>query len=521
MERLFVSVGLTTVLILLATFIVVPQYPLTGMATYDPTVTLHAGDYEVAFSVLQEHNLSSEHEQVIAQLELRDNLNTHDLRILKHLVEDLDPAVVEDIKDALGYVGDRRSYLVEFQQRKVGVMSVDSLHTTFREDLQNLRGTTFSSASVSSPSRTQSFRRVFNGMRVQLSDEEYSQVNSFPYVKKVHTDKRVDALVWDSKKSIGALPQQMPGMYNGSGITIAVIDTGVNYSHDAFGNCTQEDFFKEQCDKFGPGYDYVNLDADPMDDHGHGTGCASIAAGLEGIAPGATIIPFKALDSMGSGSMSDVIAAIERAVDPNLDFDLSDHYDVISMSLGTEGKPDDPVSQAVDKAVEAGVTVVVAAGNSGEWRTIASPGCAKGSITVGASCRDDQLGHETNCYSQIAGFSSKGPSYGSLKPDVVAPGVAICAASITDEEDSCGEGYAEGSGTSLAAPMVAGAAALLLEARPSWEPVDVKSALRVTAIDLGVSPASQGMGLINVSEALSLTVPPHAYIDRLTNIEYK
>src|SRR3989338_479040 len=167
------------------------------------------------------------------------------------------------------------------------------------------------------------------------------------------------------------------------------------------------------------GYDFFNKDSDPMDDHGHGTHVAATAAGngiLKGVAPDAKIVAYKVLSNSGSGWWSEIIAAIDRSVDPNQDGNYNYHLDIISLSLGGSGNPDDPPSKAIDNAVNNGVVAVVAAGNSGPGSgTINSPGTARKAITVGAM-EKNQL---------IASFSSRGPvtwSSGTInKPDVVAP----------------------------------------------------------------------------------------------------
>src|SRR5207248_7841034 len=125
-------------------------------------------------------------------------------------------------------------------------------------------------------------------------------------------------------------------------------------------------------------YDFVNKDNDPMDDHFHGTHVAGIVAGnsstLLGVAPEASLIAFKVLSASGSGSDSDVLAAVERTVDPNGDGDTSDRVDVANLSLGGSGGPDDPLSAAVDNASALGVVFAIAAGNSGGGHTIGNPG---------------------------------------------------------------------------------------------------------------------------------------------------
>ncbi|MBI2144055.1 S8 family serine peptidase [Candidatus Woesearchaeota archaeon] len=357
------------------------------------------------------------------------------------------------------------------------------------------------------------YSKAFSGFAANLSDEEVAVVRKLPSVKAVYPNGKVFALLDNSVNQISAdevwkLKDKTETVLTGKGITIAVIDTGVDYTHPDLGGC-----FGSGC-KVADGYDFYNNDPDPMDDAGHGTHVAATAAGsgvLKGVAPDADIYAYKVLDSEGYGSMEDIIAAIERSVDPNDDNDFSDHADVISMSLGGRGNPDDPMSQAVDNAVSNGVVAVVAAGNDGEYgsNTIGSPGTARKAITVGAVDKCDNL----------ASFSSRGPVIWDggmlLKPDVVAPGVDICAAGrfFIDEGEDIAEQlrcldneHIAISGTSMATPHVSGAAALLLQAHPEWEPEDVKSALMLTAHGLGISPTEQGAGRIDVLRALSPAV---------------
>ncbi len=270
------------------------------------------------------------------------------------------------------------------------------------------------------------------------------------------------------------------------------------------------------CDKIVGGYDFVNGDKDPMDDNGHGTHCAATAAGngvLKGVAPDAEIYAYKVLSSSGSGSWSGVLSAIERAVDPNQDGNFSDHLDIISLSLGSSGgNPDDFISMAVDRAVKAGVVAVIAAGNEGPGEeTIDSPGTARKAITVGAS----------NKYDNMASFSSRGPvkweDYDGniqylVKPDIVAPGVDICAAQWEDAFLNYGysqcldDEHVSISGTSMATPHVAGAVALLLQKNPDWGPEEIKLSLKNTAVD--ISPENicddgidnEGDGLIDCED---------------------
>ncbi|HYC91390.1 MAG TPA: S8 family serine peptidase [Thermoanaerobaculia bacterium] len=274
----------------------------------------------------------------------------------------------------------------------------------------------------------------------------------------------------------------------GEGMRIGVIDSGIDYTHPALGGA------------FGPGhkvaggYDFVNDDADPIDDAGHGTHVAGIIAAdspeIAGVAPAATLFAYKVLDYRGNGSQSDVIAAIERSIDPNQDGDPADRLDVINISLGGPGNADDLVSRAADAATAAGVIVVAAAGNAGVHGSIGSPGTARSAITVGASASSDTM----------ASFSSRGPSAGLLgfKPDVVAPGAAIPSTWI-------GGGTASLDGTSMAAPHVAGAAALLRKLHPAWTPAEVKSALVTTTTRVNDAPLGRAAGRIDAARADAAT----------------
>lgn len=256
------------------------------------------------------------------------------------------------------------------------------------------------------------------------------------------------------------------------------------------------------------GWDFVNNDEDPIDDNGHGTHCAGIAAGsgeLNGVAPDAQLYAYKALNYEGRGYNSDVIASIDKAIDPNNDDDTSDHIDIISMSLGSNCTPNDydsscgpndPMSRATDNAAYLGVIVAVSAGNNGVLGegTIGSPGTARKAITVGAVDKSKN----------IASFSSIGPvitETGEIiyKPDLVAPGVLINSAKL-------GGGYTIKSGTSMAAPHVAGAAALLKQIYPKLDQADIKDILVSSAELLNYDRNTVGAGLIDALNAFNIKV---------------
>jgi len=262
---------------------------------------------------------------------------------------------------------------------------------------------------------------LFNGMVLNISDVEAQYLKESRYVKELYPNYKVNISLMDSAPLIGADDAWDLG-YTGEGVTIAIIDTGIDYTHSDLGGC-----FGAGC-KVVDGYDFVNQDSDPMDDQGHGTHCAATATGngaLKGIAPDAKLYAYKVLDSGGGGWLSDVIGGVERAVDPNQDGDYSDHVDVISMSLGASCwgyseycGPDDSMSQAVDAAVDAGVVAVISAGNSGPGeKTVGSPGTARKAITVGASYNNDDIGTDSELI-----ISSTQETIDSVPLSIVTPG---------------------------------------------------------------------------------------------------
>ncbi|MEW6269461.1 MAG: S8 family serine peptidase [Thermodesulfobacteriota bacterium] len=343
----------------------------------------------------------------------------------------------------------------------------------------------------------QEYDVVLNGFVAQVSDETVAGLRAHPEVRRVVPDQTVQAFLDVSVPVVSAPVFWQDLGYRGAGTTIAVIDTGVDYAHPDLGGC-----LGAACKVVG-GFDFINDDGDPRDDQGHGTHVAATAAGdgaLVGVAPDAKILAYKVLDAYGYGSWSAVIAGINRAADPNGDGNPNDHATIISMSLGGPGDEDDPVSTAVDNATAVGVLSVIAAGNSGDYFTVGSPGAARSALTVGAT---DDVDH-------IAWFSSRGPTSvdALIKPEITAPGVEICAASLVGAfpgTECLGSNHASISGTSMATPHVAGAAALLRGLRPSLTPAELKSLLQQGSDPIGLDVTSGGAGRLDVRAAQSVS----------------
>lgn len=439
-----------------------------------------------------------------------------------------------------------------------------------------------------------------------------SSVNTYT----VHSENNIELIGGDL---IRGYFDEADHRLTGKGVKVGIIDTGVDYHHPDLAR------------NYGGGHDVVDEDDDPMETRAaggkstlHGTHVAGIIAAngrLKGVAPEATIIAYRALGPGGSGTTEQVIAAVEEAI--------KDKVDVLNLSLGNNvNGPDLPISMALNKAVDEGITAVASSGNSGPniW-SVGSPGTAAKAISVGASTpslmipylkvegRNTRLqllqgspawkldksypladggigtkrdlknvkgkivliergeltfseksqnayeagaeavviynntnGHfqenlegkhhipaaslskkdgnrlikklknnpllaQTNIIEEkdlLADFSSRGPvtSTWEIKPDVVAPGVAI--------KSTIPGGYLPLQGTSMAAPHVAGACALLKQAHPDWGPEQIKSALMNTAkqlvnqTGLPYKTYEQGAGRIQLEKALkteSLVMP--------------
>ncbi|MET9339063.1 S8 family serine peptidase [Nonomuraea sp. NPDC003804] len=298
-------------------------------------------------------------------------------------------------------------------------------------------------------------------------------------VAKIWLDAKVKVSLDHSVPQVGA-PEAWQAGFDGKGVKVAVLDTGVDAAHqDLAGRVTRTKVFTG--------------DPDVNDAHGHGTHVAATIAGgvgKKGVAPGAELIIGKVLGDDGSGTLSGVIEGMEWAA--------AEGASVINMSLGgdvTDGT--DPLSVAVDNLTErTGALFVVAAGNDGTAYSVGSPGAATSALTVGAVDGKDA----------IADFSSRGPRLDDApKPDLTAPGVGIVAARATGTGmgQPVDEQYTAASGTSMATPHVAGAAAILKQRHPEWKAAQIKDALVGSARTVdGQQVDDAGGGRLDVARAL-------------------
>ena len=263
---------------------------------------------------------------------------------------------------------------------------------------------------------------------------------------------------------------------------MAIIDSGVQLNHP------------DLAGRLVPGWDFVNRDADPSDDFGHGTMVAGIAAastnnnrGVAGATWQGKVMPIKVLDSRGQADDEDIAAGIRWAVDHGAS--------VINLSLGGPGEGTGILQQAVDYATRNNVVVVAAAGNDGDKGVLAAtaphfPAACNGVIAVGAT---DAAGNH-------ASFSS----YGAWI-DVVAPGAVSEFPARGISTTMRGSSYGSGSGTSFSAPLVAGVAFLMRAANPNANQATISSRLTGSTRDLGPAgfDAVYGYGMVDAAAALN------------------
>jgi hypothetical protein len=307
---------------------------------------------------------------------------------------------------------------------------------------------------------------------------------------KIWLDRRLKPLLDRSVAQVGGPAAHARG-FTGAGVTVAILDGGVDATHP------------DLADRVALAESFVDDGLGPSDVDGHGTHVASTIAGtgaasggqFRGVAPGATLISARVCERFGC-PISSILAGMEWAV-------VEHGARIVNVSLGGFDEPgEDPMEAAIAQlSAEHGALFVVAAGNNGFRETITSPGSADAALTVAAVDRDDRL----------AFFSSQGPRVGdhALKPDIAAPGVDIVAAKAAAAVigDPVGESYLRLSGTSMATPHVAGAAAILLQQHPDWTGAQIKAALMAAA---NPNPAlgafAQGAGRLDLDRATQQTV---------------
>lgn len=368
---------------------------------------------------------------------------------------------------------------------------------------------------------------LINGQTAIVPNASLAALAGHPAIQHLALDRPVAGTLERTAEAVRATAARQAFGVDGAGIGIAVIDSGITPWHD------------DLADPAIPGsqrvaqfVDFVNDAPTPIDEYGHGTHVAGIIAGngfdsngaRTGIAPGAHLVVLKVLNETGQGRISDVIAAFDYAVAHKTDFNI--RIANLSIAAGVyESFHLDPLTVAARRVVESGIVVVAAAGNLGrradgstQYGAVTAPGNAPWVLTVGAS---SHMGTIDRADDTVAAFSSRGPTAIDRvpKPDLVAPGVGIESLSapgsylynsrpaylLNGTVSAASLPYMSLSGTSMAAPVVSGAVALMLQVNPALTPNAVKAILQYTSETSSTYDVmTQGAGFLNVRGAVEL-----------------
>jgi serine protease AprX len=374
---------------------------------------------------------------------------------------------------------------------------------------------------------------VISGQLVELPNYQLRKLANNPCVAAIHWDRKTGGELNYAAIVEGARQVQQLLGYDGAGVGVAIVDSGITAWHDDLTYIGLNSKVKvvggQRVVKF---VDFVAGRTTKYDDNGHGTHVAGIIAGngfdtlgaRAGIAPAANLVSLKVLDQNGGGYISDVIAALDWIVANHTSYNIR----VVNLSVGaavTESYLTDPLTLAAKRVVDAGVVVVTAAGNLGknahgkpQYGAITAPGNAPWVLTVGAYSHNGTL---TRHDDKIGDFSSRGPTakdFGA-KPDVVATGVGTASLSVPgsllylthpgmllkgSRLGLSGTPYLSLTGTSMAAPVVTGTVALMLQANPKLTPNLVKAIIEYTAQDMRYDSLTQGAGFLNTKGAVDL-----------------
>ncbi len=374
-----------------------------------------------------------------------------------------------------------------------------------------------------------------DGQVIELPNFVLAKLAERSEILSIHYDRPTGGELNRAAVTVGARAVQDLLGFNGAGVGVAVIDSGITAYHDDLTKVGYSSLVRSKSGQRVVAFvDFVNGRLGQYDDNGHGSHVAGIIAGngtdskgaRAGIAPAAHLVGLKVLDDRGRGVISDVIAALDWAIANKAAHNIR----VINLSVGaavTESYNTDPLTLAAKRAVDAGIVVVTAAGNLGknaqgkvQYGGITSPGNAPWVLTVGASS------HQGTVYrldDVIGLYSSRGPTAIDFeaKPDVVAPGsgmVSLADATSTMYSSKAAylmsgsvstpyKPYLSLTGTSMSSPVVAGSVALMLQANPTLTPNMVKAIIQYTAQEYGpYDSLTQGAGFLNTRGAVQLAL---------------
>ncbi|MCY8916785.1 S8 family peptidase [Bacillus atrophaeus] len=342
---------------------------------------------------------------------------------------------------------------------------------------------------------------------VQVKAKELNDIIKNPAVKSVAIEQKYHLLLDVATKVVNDEPATDTNIsLDGSGVTIAIVDSGIHPHEDLISPKNRIIAFYDA---------FQDKEVEPSDDGGHGTHCAGCAAGngmssnkkYRGLAHNANLVGVKVFQGRSTLTTT-IMKGVQWCIDNREKYGIN----VMSLSLGgtaNASAENDPLCRMLRQAQKEGIVVLAAAGNTGRRgpKTIESPGIEPEIITVGATNDFNTVEKDNDI---VVDFSSRGPTKdGVTKPDVVAPGTSIVSlrspGSDYDREEPMrrvGENYCWMDGTSMATPIVAGLAALLIQAKPDAKPAEIKRAIEEGAIDIFQSPNDAGKGYVNLKKAL-------------------
>jgi serine protease AprX len=371
---------------------------------------------------------------------------------------------------------------------------------------------------------------IINGHVLELPNRVLAQLAAHPAVFRVHEDRDTFTHNYRTAWTVGAHTVINTMGFTGRGIGVAVIDSGISTYHDDLtvgASATLYPYGNQRVAKF---VDFVNGRALPYDDNGHGSHVAGTILGngadsygqKSGMAPGASLVALKVLDLNGQGKISNILAALNWVALNASTYKIR----VVNLSVGAAVKESyltDPLTLAAKALTDRGIVVVAAAGNLGknaaghaQYGGITAPGNAPWVLTVGASSTQGTL---TRADDVMASYSSRGPTFldWTAKPDLVAPGTGTMSLAVPGSTffstkaaylvpgTNGALAYLALSGTSMAAPVVTGTVALMLQANPALTPNLVKGILQYTAQTYpGYNVLTQGAGFLNTLGAVRL-----------------
>ncbi len=375
---------------------------------------------------------------------------------------------------------------------------------------------------------------IINGQVLELPNGVLKALAAHPSVFRIHDNRDLATQNYRTSVTVGAQTVNQSLGLTGRGIGVAVLDSGIATFHDDLtvgASSTLYPYGNQRVAKF---VDFVNGLPLPYDDNGHGSHVSGIIAGngsdsrgpsaKSGIAPDASLVSLKVLDANGQGRISNIIGALNWVALNAATYKIR----VVNLSVGApihESYWTDPLTLAAKVLTDRGIVVVVAAGNLGknaagvaQYGGITAPGNAPWVLTVGASSTEGTLTRKDDV---MAGYSSRGPTFidWDTKPDLVAPGTGTVSLAVPGSTfyftkakylskgafPTSAMPYLTLSGTSMAAPVVSGTVALMLQANPNLTPNLVKAILQYTAENRpGYNALTEGAGFLNSLGAVRL-----------------